>query len=278
MAHYIYSYLQHSLPQCIFHSFNSVRSVDNDAKLVLVTDQNVSIDNVCTLDVKQIISDQTKQVMDMKLFIGASFSHLWRTSIFRIFLIRDATKYLGLDYCYHFDSDVILFQSPNKFKHLISDFDGLHITPDTGHSLVFGFSKFSNTSKIDEICSILHQIVFDSEEQKKYCGNTMPNEMNLLGGIFKKRSDLITTLPILPFNNEDMVFDPSSYGQYFAGTYNGQPPGFTARKHLIGKAIEDKKITPVLIDNIPYVSYQNKNYPIVNLHIHSKKIEKLKLK
>jgi hypothetical protein len=99
----------------------------------------------------------------------------------------------------------------------------------------------------------------------------MPNEMQFLAGIAKRRSDLIKTLNIIPKLEDQFVFDPSSYGQYFGGTHSGLPPGFVQQSHYIGEQIINGNIVPLMIDNNPYVKYFETNYPIVNLHIHSKK-------
>jgi len=265
---YIHCHIGEMPPPYLLDSFESIDNVDPDASLALVTDQDIEIDGVSILQVNDIASDETKKVMEMSLFKNDP-NQLWRTSIFRIFLIRDAIKYLGIDFCYHFDSDVLMFQSSSTFEHLISDFDGLYITPCNSDELVFGFSRFGGTEKIDEICSILCDIVFDEEKQRRYSVG-MPNEMQLMCGIFKERPDLIQKLTTLPFNNEELVFDPSSYGQYFGGTHQGHGPGWYGNHHDIGKQIGEGTINPIMVDKKPYVEYNGKNYPIVNLHIHSK--------
>lgn len=267
MINYVHCHLG-EVPDYLLDSFETINSVDPESRLILITDQDIEIEGIEILKVEQIASDQTKRVMNMKLF-SEDPNPLWRTSIFRIFLVRDAIKYLGLDFCYHFDSDVLMFQSSKVFEHLISDFDGLYITPCNSDELVFGFSRFGGVKKIDEICFILYQIVFDENKQKEYSVG-MPNEMQLLCGIFKERSDLIQKLSTLPFNNEEVVFDPSSYGQYFGGTHQGHGPGWYGDHHNIGKEIGDGSIFPIMIDKKPFVKYKDRLYPIVNLHIHSK--------
>lgn len=254
-------------PDYLLDSMKSIYNVDEESEIILITDQNIEIDGVIILQVKTIASDQTLKTMNMSLFSDNS-NQLWRTSIFRVFLVRDAMKYLNLDYCYHFDSDVLLFQSSSLFEKSIADFDGLYVTYHNENEIVFGFSRFGSIKKIDQICDILHEIVFDEEKQREYSVG-MPNEMQLLGGIYKRRPDLIKRLSILP-NEKNIIFDPSSYGQYFGGTHQGHPPGFAHESHIIGRCIQSGNIIPLIIDGKPYVKYQDKNYPIVNLHIHSK--------
>lgn len=266
MTNYVHCHLG-EIPSYLLDSFESIYTVDPQSRLILVTDQDIEIDGVEILSVSQISSEQTKKTMEMSLFSDDP-NQLWRTSIFRIFLVRDAIRHLNLSSCYHFDSDVLMFQSSNIFSDLIEDFDGLYITYHNENELVFGFSRFGSIDKIDQICDILHEIIFDENKRKDYFVG-MPNEMQLLCGILKHRPDLIKKLNILP-NDTGLIFDPSSYGQYFGGTHQGHPPGFAHHTHDIGREIQSGNITPLMIDRKPYVQYNEKLYPIVNLHIHSK--------
>jgi hypothetical protein len=87
-------------------------------------------------------------------------------------------------------------------------------------------------------------------------------------------------LPILPFDfPEDgferlgVVFDGASYGQFLGGTQDPSSVGFYApHHHFIGHNIGNNKIN-VKFDRYPKVLYDDKEYKILNLHIHSKKLE-----
>lgn len=270
MSNYVHCHIG-KVPSYLIDSFRSIYEVEPFARLVLVTDQNIEIDGVEVVRVNQIASEQTKKVLNMSLF-GDNDNVLWRTSIFRVFLVRDCIKYLNLENCYHFDSDVLLFEPSSKFEHLIKDSDGLSVTYHTEDEIVFGFSKFGDIHKIDEICDILCEIIFDEEKQKDYY-TIMPNEMQLLGGIYKRRPDLIKRLNVFP-NEDGVVFDPSSYGQYLGGTNNGHPSGWYGDHHVIGREIGRGVLAPIFENNKPYVITGGKKYPLVNLHIHSKNTER----
>lgn len=268
MINYVHCHIGQMPPDYLMDSFESIRNVDSGSKITLITDQDIEIDNIEVLQVKTIASDQTLKTMNMSLF-SDNPNQLWRTSIFRVFLVRDAMNYLKLKFCYHFDSDVLMFQSSKVFEHLIDDFDGLYITYHNENEVVFGFSRFGSVKKIDKICDILHDVVFDPIKQEEYSSFGMANEMRLLCGIMKRNPDLIKTLNIFP-NKDNIVFDPSSYGQFFGGTHQGHPPGFFHHTHDIGRCIQSGDIIPLMIDGKPYVKYDGKEYPIANLHIHSK--------
>jgi hypothetical protein len=268
MINYVHCHIGQMPPDYLIDSFESIYSVDPEARIIFITDQDIEIDGVEVLRVNDIACDQTLKTMDMSLFRNDP-NQLWRTSIFRVFLVRDAMKYLNLEYCYHFDSDVLMFQSSKVFEHLINDFDGLYITYHNEFEVVFGFSRLGSFDKIDKICDILHDVVFDPAKQIEYSSAGMANEMRLMCGIMKRNPNLIKTLNILP-NEKNIVFDPSSYGQYFGGTHQGHPPGFSHHTHDIGRGIQSGELVPVMVNKKPYVKMGDKEYPIINLHIHSK--------
>jgi hypothetical protein len=270
MSNYVHCHLG-KVPSYLIDSFRSIYEVEPSARLILITDQSIEIDGVEILKIYDIASEQTLKVLNMSLF-SEDDNVLWRTSIFRVFLVRDCIKYLNLKNCYHFDSDVLLFEPSSKFEHLINDSDGLSITYHTEDEVVFGFSKFGNINKIDEICNILCEIVFDEQKQKEYA-SIMPNEMQLLGGIYKRRPDLIKRLDVFP-NENGIVFDPSSYGQYLGGTNNEHPPGWYGNHHVVGREIGEGILTPIVVNHKPYVEKNGERYPLVNLHVHSKNTEK----
>lgn len=268
MSNYVYCHIEGDLPSCLYDSIQSVYDLEPDANIIVVTDRRVVIDRVKLLNVEDIISNETQQVMKMGLFLKDD-NPLWRTSVFRVFLVRDALQHLQINSCYHFDNDVLLFEPSYLFEDFLPSFDGLQITRCNSDEVVFGFSKFQDIETINELCKLLHDIVLNIEVSKKYY-KTMPNEMQLLGGILKERPDLIKELPTLPTTNIHYIFDPSSYGQYFGGTHQEQLSGWFGEHHNIGQLISTKKLLPIFIKNKPYIQVSNRIYPIVNLHIHSK--------
>ena len=130
MINYVHCHIGQLPPDYLIDSFRSIDNVDPDARIIFVTDQDIEIDGVEVLQANNIASEQTLRVMDMSLFKNDS-NQLWRRSIFRVFLVRDSMKHLNLESCYHFDSDVLMFQSSDTFKHLINNSDGLTITYHT---------------------------------------------------------------------------------------------------------------------------------------------------
>ena len=101
--------------------------------------------------------------------------------------------------------------------------------------------------------------------------------MKLLNTIFNKEKDLFTLLPIIPENN-NIIFDPASYGQYIGGT-DGNPRKMFSKPwagshHYVGREILSGNLNVRFKNNSPYVLKNNMRYELANLHIHSKRLDK----
>ena len=101
------------------------------------------------------------------------------------------------------------------------------------------------------------------------------NEMKLLHLIYEKNKNLFNLLNIKPGRSK-YIFDPASYGQYLTGTKDKFTKKFIDERHLVGKEISSKKIFPYFHKKKPFVKTSGKNYELINLHIHSKKLNKYK--
>ena len=91
--------------------------------------------------------------------------------------------------------------------------------------------------------------------------------------------NLFNILESLPYDNNEILFDPSSYGQYFDGTHIKRGNYYFKRRyvstnHLVGREIKSSRIEPIFKNKTPYVKFENKNYQLANLHIHSKNLNK----
>ena len=101
--------------------------------------------------------------------------------------------------------------------------------------------------------------------------------MNFLGEIYKENTNNFNPLPTLPYGN-DYVFDPAGYGQYLDGTHS-HPKKFYSPKYMnlndyIGREINSKRITIKFKNREPIVKWNNKTLSLVNLHVHSKRMDK----
>ena len=92
--------------------------------------------------------------------------------------------------------------------------------------------------------------------------------------IYNKEPSLFNLLPVVPKEISDEVFDPASYGQYLGGTKDRFSKKFTDENHLPGKMIKEGFIEPKIYNSYPKIVFNNNEFELINLHVHSKKIKK----
>jgi len=275
---YVYSHLGESLPPHLLDSIKSVRLADPSASIYVCTDIPTDYSGCKVMYVHEVISEETEQMMDDKLWkthplANDSYSRLWSTSIYRCFLIRDVAKKLFPDEGYvHFDSDVLLYEPFENISHLLVD-DRICLTCHNDLEAPFGYYFFPSYKLNDILCEHVLRANIDHNYMRKL-SESFPSIMQVIGGLKNCHPELFLELNPIPNENSSYIFDPSSYGQFFGGTYHGDPPGWYGTHQYVGAEISKGNIKPIMQHGRPYVEWKNKIYPIVNLHVHSKNTKK----
>jgi hypothetical protein len=213
---------------------------------------------------------------------------LWRTSIERFFYIHELIRKFNLVNIFHFDNDVLIYESFENVLNRITEEKNL-ITGANENNLVCGMFYTKNLYSFSEIVNVLHskiklgqpELEFIYKNRNVVYKNKMVegfhlNEMTLLK-IIQEETNCIKNFPITPidenFEKFEMCFDPSSWGQNLGGTHQNHPSGYYSLHHFIGRLIDQSILKVVFENKKPYIVYNNKYFKLFNLHIHSKKLE-----
>ena len=116
------------IPDYIKYTFNSILSVDRDAKIYFCTNKPVKYKNIEVLDINNIISEETKNILEQypdKI-----------NSLIKIFYLRDAQKKLDIQNFIHFENDVIIYKSFENIKSIFRD-NRLNITKASNSKILF---------------------------------------------------------------------------------------------------------------------------------------------
>jgi len=270
------------LPKHIEYCINSILSVDKKSKIYLISDdkrdyENIHFINLNELEKPNFIKDFIEHLKANNL----TENPLWLTSLERIFYINYMAHQKGLSEFIHFDNDVILYKSFDEIKNYFEKRErGFYITGLNDRNLVFGYAFINSLKSYDLICKEVEKIIINYKFYEFMHNRQKPlNEMRILSIINSENNKLIHELPILPYGNNRLIFDPASYGQYLGGTH--QKPkrffreNFATQDHTIGKEIISKRITVDFKKNEPIInSSLEGESKLVNLHIHSKELEK----
>ena len=260
---YVLIYLG-SVPPHVSDCINQIRKVDPSAKIYFCSN-----DSTFAHDAVIKISTEELPIPKIGNYFSGSKDPLWVTSLLRIFYLNAMLQKFKQPFI-HFDCDVLIYIPYSEIEKNIQS--GIYITQHTHRQYAFGYSVITDYDKFNILSNIIHSMVLNGTDYVSRVTNDHPNEMTLL---YHCGKDLINPLPVHPEIGSfgDVIFDPSSYGQFIGGTPNGHSPGFVDKDQLIGNILI-KNTTKISFENrIPYVSYNDKTFRIANLHIHCKKLE-----
>ena len=270
-------------PKYLNYSINSVLSFEKDARIIFCSDQITGIKGIELVNLNRFQELITKKNQILTIFSKFNYDNnpLWFTSLLRVYALNHVSKYLSLDCFTHFDNDVLIYKNIESIKQdRCFDEKSINITQSDSNHLVFGFSYFPNLELVQKLCDIFDEILnnynFYSSE---YARGKNLNEMRMLKIADLLNPKLFNILDSLPYNKNKYIFDPSSYGQYFDGTHLKRGNYYFKRRyistnHIIGREIKSKRIKPVFASKKPSVNFDNKEYDLVNLHVHSKNLHK----
>jgi len=276
---YLYIYLG-NVPDYVQTSINSVLSVDKDAKVYLCSENNPNYKNVDFINLKEMQSALTNDILDLKIYNDTNYdskiNNLWITSLLRIFYLNDFLAFTKLNKIVHFDADVIIYKPFSQIEEVFNQ-EKLNITKLENDRLIFGYSFVPSEEIMLKICKKIFNFLDQNKKTINFKTNPL-NEMQILGNIYREDSSLFNLLPDLPYFDSKEIFDPASYGQYLGGTHDHPIKWYKKKQptmdHIIGKEIYSKRIKVIFKDDVPLVSYNQKKYKLVNLHVHSKNLNK----
>ena len=201
----------------------------------------------------------------------------WLLTLLRLYVVFLYTNKNNITEFIHLEYDNLIYSDLSVLKQLPPSVYFTRVGPCCSSA---GFVYCNSLDHFNKFIDKIKQLLNKGEKfVKQFTGYDHLSEMILIDLIYEHTKNTIDYLPILPFgkgsDNFDklqVLFDGASYGQYIGGTNNGDGKGWTGRHHYVGCAIQDGVIK-VTYDKIPYVVFNGKQIPILNLHVHSKKLK-----
>jgi hypothetical protein len=199
--------------------------------------------------------------------------NFWYKTAERIFYLREAMEAYRLANVFHFENDVMIYDSFTKIiKKMPTDM--VSAIPMSQTHSTFALSYIPTIDSMDFMCEYFIELLSKGERYLRRKGYDHISEMSLLN--MAMRNGYVAQLPILPSsdflsNSIDLIFDPGSYGQFLGGTNNGHPKGFIDPTHFIGQYFLQTEDRPEIPFDDGYPYFQGSK--IFNLHVHSKNLK-----
>ena len=255
-----------NIPEHVLLCVKNILKLNSSTKIIFCTnlnikftEQNIDVVNINDLNIRQILN-----------FHKRDPNPLWYTSLNRVFYLNSYVQ-TTKEPTIHFDNDVLCYYDFSLIEHNYKD--ELYITPHKDTEYTFGFSYIGNYNKMNELTNKIYDLIEHGEIHTKQHTGDHAHEMRLLGycgeGIIKQFNVFPTTKEV------QFIFDPSSYGQHLDGTPNGEKPGYIDTTHVVGSKLTSTDV--IYFEKKPFLIHNDTTYPIFNLHIHSKNLQKYSL-
>jgi hypothetical protein len=273
------------IPEYINTCINQIHRTQTNYKIYLLIESQYSLNINSAAKIIPIEYLQPIEISNISYYLNDQ-NPLWRTSLERFFYIKNFINDNNINNVIHFDNDVLIYQDVDTIKDILkTNIPNIGITPHKANELVCGFMYINNPDSLNKLCEHLLRLAVLGEFQLNAQLGSMPHEMRLLGEVKNTQPGIITELPVSPispgdnlFDKFNIVFDPSSYGQYIGGTHaNGGGDRFEnhlrSRHRYIDMYIDIKYLPSFdMLLKAPFLSYEGQQIPIFNLHIHSKQL------
>jgi hypothetical protein len=198
---------------------------------------------------------------------------LWRAAALRFAYIAALAEQWQLEEIIHFDNDVMIYEDPIKLLPRLANGNDIAITECNEDLLIAGFMYMRNEHAARVLaCELLCKMETVDD-----------NEMRLLRLVADDNPNLFSFLPMLPnmdgANYFGVLFDCASWGQWVGGTHQDPGTPWAGDHHFVGKAILACEVDvewgmDMVGRRVPFCVDIRGEYPIINLHIHSKELDK----
>jgi len=265
---------------------NQIFNYNNNIKIYFIGNENQFVNGADFIDINEFNNQDIIKEFKNISFYEDDGNPLWRASMARFFYIESFIKQNNLTDIFHFDNDVMIYENFDKILNNKNDTDENIITATNEFNLTCGMMYIKNNNSISKLNEKLIQklqlgvsgIYNKYPNRGSNLDPFMVNEMTILKIIQEESPNLLSLFPTLPtaenYNQYNICFDPSSWGQCIGGTNCGHAPGWAGEHHYIGREILKDTYKALFENGKPEVLdlKLNKKYPIFNLHIHSKNL------
>lgn len=269
----ILCHIGNTLPSYIFDNLKQLQIFNGESIIYLILNKKAYISRLD--DFKKVKLKYIEDYANQYNFINNDF---WGVTTKRLFYIEELMRKDKLKNIIHIENDVLLYSNFNNL-----DFNnykiGITLCGPQHASCAIMFIKD------DYHLSLLNDKIKKRIKIKKISGSY--SEMIIIRHIFDGDNEdkLLQRLPILPdhptesynLTQFNSLFDPASWGQYIGGAPK-VPNSWVGDHHYIGYNLKRNIINMKFINKngkkVPIALYNNLEYPINNLHIHSKHLNK----
>lgn len=267
-------YYSGEIPSYANQCIDAIKSVEPNSKIYFLGDKEFTNAKISFIDINDLKNKSLISKLDKLNYYKNQDNYLWKSSLYRLFYINSLIEDLSINKFIHFDLDVLIYKSFNEISHVFKP-NKINITPGNESNIILGYCYVDGKKIFNELCNLILEIQNNSKYfEERYFNKHTLNDMELLNIACIEKPELFSLLKTVP-NNDKLVFDANSYGQYIGGIPNKMfSKKFINPSHYSGRSMLKHGYKPEYNKGKPVIVFNKSNHEIVNLHIHKKSLIK----
>lgn len=238
------------------------------------------------------LSINNKPLEDFRKSVWFPEGDFWYVTYERLFYLQKFIETTKYEQVIHLENDVMVYtdlDSDYLWKKLSELYiDKVAINPVGDKWSAVAFTYIDSVEAITRVNKAIIELAAKGVSYlQKLTEMDLVSEMIILDYLRKNQDCGLDILPCLPleyegcarnFDHLKLVFDGASWGQYVFGTTE-KIPGWTGSHHYVGRELQASKYKVIWKQDTdrrkcPFiVSSDGSEYPLANLHVHSKQLE-----
>jgi hypothetical protein len=249
----------------------------NNKDITIITDNKFNNyfedKDVQIINIEEILPCYTEHVSK----IANSFRNgFWNLTSYRFKAIHEYMRLYNIENIIHIENDVLIYKDMELIK--FHNTNKILLTMDSKKRCIPGIMFIPNYSILHKCVNNFNSKLNDMENWAE-CYYKFNNEIDTLP-IFINEKD--TTDPVLNlitknFHSYNLIFDAAAIGQFLGGidprNNSGNTIGFVNETCVIDYSKYKFVWTNENRLKTPYIIIKENEYPIINLHIHSKNLK-----
>jgi len=209
--------------------------------------------------------------------ISNSFRNgFWKLTTYRFYVLQKYMKKFNVTNIIHIENDVLVYHNLDEI--IFHEKEKILLTMDSKKRCIPGLMFIPNCNLLEYCLNHFIEKLNDMENWG-ICFHKLPNLIDNLPIFIDDKSNNEKEIITRNFNKYNAIFDAAAIGQYLGGidpiNVNGYNTIGFVNETCIFNYSKYKFIWRKNKDNcnIPYIIIDNKEYPIINLHIHCKNLK-----
>ena len=259
----------------ILDNIRNLKLYDNN-DVVVITDRKLNHlfkdVNIIIINIEDLIPDYETFSIELKNTFRNGF---WQLTSYRFLALYEYMKQFNIQNIIHIENDVLIYKNIDTIN--FHNKNKLLLTMDSMNRCIPGIMFIPNDEILKKCIDKFDPLQNDMINFST-CYHNLGNYIDTLPIFIEDNTSNVTNMLTKNFKYYNGIFDAAAIGQYLGGVDPRNIPGNTVGFVNETCTIDYSKYNFIWkIENnhsIPYIIINNTEYPVINLHLHCKNLNK----